>query len=105
MFPIIKRVTSNEMRLTADNAARGREVTQKAFDFVAEETQRAGYLVGDSFSVADLTAASLLAPGVEIEPSPFGYPKPYPPSLDVWWARWRAHRGVAWVRNMFERHR
>jgi glutathione S-transferase len=105
LFPIVRLVMTREMGIDAANAARGRDVTGKALDFVARETGRTGYLVGDSFSVADLTAASLLAPAVEIEPTPFGYPEPYPRALRDWWARWREHPAAPWVRRMFGRHR
>lgn len=105
MFPLIRALMSKEMDITADHAARGRETTRKALDFVAAESARSGYLAGDGFSVADLTAASLLAPTVEMEPSPFGYPSPYPKALRGWWQRWRDHPGTAWVQRMFEHHR
>jgi glutathione S-transferase len=105
MFPLVKVLMSKEMRLTAENAEKARAVTKDAFDFVARESAGSGYLAGDSFSVADLAAASLLAPGVEFERSPFRYPEPYSPVLRKWWARWGDHSGAEWVRTMFARHR
>jgi glutathione S-transferase len=96
---------SREMKITPENAARALEVTRGGFDFVARESAATGYLAGDRFSVADLAAASLLAPGVEMDPSPFAYPKPAPPSLRAWWARWKDHPGTKWVRGIFEKHR
>lgn len=69
------------------------------------ELQRSGYLVGKSFTVADLTAASLLFPLVS--PSEFEYEVP-----DPWPERWRdfqdEHRGrPAWeyVERMYAAHR
>jgi glutathione S-transferase len=105
IFPLVATIMGREMRITPDNAARAREVTRDGFDFVARESAATGYLAGDRFSVADLAAASLLAPGVEIEPSPFAYAKPPSPKLRDWWARWREHPGTRWVRTIFAKHR
>ena len=105
IFPLVASFMGREMKITAENAARARDVTRDGFDFVMREGAATGYLAGDRFSVADLAAASLLGPAVEIEPSPFGYPQPPSPSLRQWWARWREHPGTRWVRGIFEKHR
>jgi glutathione S-transferase len=105
MFPLVKGLMAKEMKINAENAAKGRDTTHDAFDFVIRESARSGYLVGNDFSVADLTAASLLAPAVRFERSPFRSPEPYPPVLRAWWARWSEHPGTAWVRGIFARHR
>ena len=105
IFPLVRVLMAREMKITAENAATALATTRRAFDLVAAESRKTGYLAGDSFSVADLAAASLLAPGVAIEPSPFGYPKPISSSLRAWWDRWRDHPGAAWVSSMYERHR
>jgi glutathione S-transferase len=105
IFPAVKLLMSREMKITPENAARSLEVTRSGLDFVAKESASTGYLVGDRFTVADLAAASLLAPAVEMEPSPFAYPKPYPAPMHAWWARWREHPGTEWVKTMFARHR
>jgi glutathione S-transferase len=105
IFPAVKLLMSREMKITPENAERAIEITRSGFDFVANESAATGYLAGDRFSVADLAAASLLAPCVEMEPSPFSYPKPYPPSMHAWWARWHEHPGTTWVKAMFTRHR
>ena len=77
---------------------------------VAVETLKAsigesGYLVGDRFSVADLTAASLLYPLAQ----PSEYPYPFPPEASKAIARVLApfdgSRAQAWVREIYQRHR
>jgi glutathione S-transferase len=105
IFPVVSLVMRREMKITAENAEAARVATRRGLDFVAEESRATGYLAGDSFSVADLAAASLLAPAVEIDPSPFAYPKPFCSRLRAWWDSWREHPGTAWVRSMYERHR
>jgi glutathione S-transferase len=86
----------------ADAHARVRE----ALDFVAREAgSPEGQLVGDTFTVADLTAASLLAPAVSPAGTPMALPEPHPPVLQAWLALWVDHPGAAWVRAQFRKHR
>ncbi len=82
-----------------------RRKTLEGMDRIESELQPSGYLVGNSFTVADLTAASLLFPLVS--PPQYAYEVP-----DPWPERWREfqdeHRGrPAWeyAERMFERHR
>ena len=74
-------------------------------DIVIKNRGENGYLVGDSFSVADLTAATILNPVALPVEYPVDYPQPYPPELEKWLARWSAHPGTEWVREMYRRHR
>ena len=60
MFPALRPVLRRLMSINAENAARARETTREALDFVVRSAGPEGYLVGNRFSVADLTAASLL---------------------------------------------
>jgi glutathione S-transferase len=46
----------------------------------ARQLQPSGYLVGDRFTIADLTLASLLAPAVAPEQFPYAQPQRGPPA-------------------------
>lgn len=85
----------------ADGIAAGVE----ALDFVAERSARTGYLVGDGFSMADLTAASCLAPIVRPVNSPMASPLPVAGGFAQLMERYSGHPGVAWVRHIYARHR
>jgi glutathione S-transferase len=82
-------------------AARAHAVA--GFERVIAEAGPSGYLVGDAFSVADLTAASILFHLAE--PPEFQY------ALPVWPANVEAFRdslppeSLEWVRGMWRRHR
>jgi hypothetical protein len=52
-----------------------------AFDPIACEMQPSDYLVGDRFSVTDLTAGALLSPIVLPHEHPYRPSEPLPPSL------------------------
>lgn len=61
------------------------------------------YLVGDEFTVADLTAAALLAPAVRPTEGP-KLPEPSP-AYDRFLAPLRERRAFEWVKGIFSRHR
>ena len=88
-----------------DTAELGRRKTLAALDRVSAELQPSGYLVGDSFSIADLTAAALLMPIVwpdEAEYLPRG---PFPESINRWRDSLSGHPAFGWARDMYSRHR
>jgi glutathione S-transferase len=92
--------------IQADDATaeRGREQTVAALDLIEDELE-GDHLIGDRFSVADLTAAALLCPLVA--PPEFAYEWPA-----VWPDEWEEFRrsladrpGYQWVQEMFRRYR
>ena len=70
-------------------------------------THERGYLVGESFTVADLTAASILAPVVM--PPEFPYIKLHPDERTAQSRRFRDslkdRPGFKWVEDMYARRR
>jgi glutathione S-transferase len=85
-------------------AAAAKEKVVRGFDRLERELGDRDYLVGDRFSVADLTAAALLYPVVLPPEGPFKM-EPLPEG----WRRFRetlaARPGFEWVEEMFARHR
>jgi glutathione S-transferase len=72
-------------------------------DRLIAEVQPSGYLVGDAFSVADLTAASILYPLVQ--PPEFQYTvPPFPAAVEEFVATMPAE-ATDWVRRMWREHR
>lgn len=105
-FPLARGLIARGNGVTdPDNVARAFETTIRTLDEVAEQTRATGYLCGDSFTVADLTAASLLAPLVELDHPDMMRPKPVPAALTVFYTRWHDHPAVAWVRGQYAAHR
>lgn len=103
-FPLVGRVMRSKMRINPENAAAAREITREAFDFVAEAPGDTGYLVGDCFTVADLTCSALLMPCVSVVE--WGGPEDaLTEKCNAWLARWADHPGSEWVREMYRRHR
>jgi glutathione S-transferase len=90
-----------------DEAAHvARDKTAAALDRIEAELQPSGYLVGDRFSVADLTAAALLFRLVRPpEAGPYLVPPPVPPAVERFRAEASGRRAFEWVREMYRRHR
>lgn len=104
-FPLLRVAMRKSMQLEPSRRDASLAVVRKALDFVVEHAGPQGFLVGDRFSVADLTAASLLqmvAFPPELRP---GLPEPRAPVIDAWLARWADHPGTRWVAAIYRDHR
>jgi glutathione S-transferase len=75
-----------------------------AMDRIEAELQPSGYLVGDRFSVADLTAAALFTPLIAPPNRPY-LPPTFPPVLQSLREELTARPGGVWIHEMYERHR
>ncbi len=89
-------------RFYAEDAERSRTKVSQALDRIVAEQGTDGYLVDGRFSVADLTAASLLYPLAW--PPELQYAYPAPPDSAVMRSL-AEHPGVAWIAEMYRRHR
>lgn len=104
-FPLTRVVMRRMMRLGESIREPSLATVRKALDLVAEKGGARGFLVGDRFSLADLTAASLLVPVCFPPELQTGLPQPHPPAIAAWLARWADHPGTKWVQAMFREHR
>lgn len=100
--PLIKKGNGITGQEAIDNAF---AATEEALKFVAENVGPEGYLAGDRFSYADLTAAALLAP-ISNPPHPdMARPQPVPAPIARLLERWQERPAIAWVQEMYRRHR
>jgi len=88
----------------ADSASLARTRIEQAFDRLDSELGAGGYLVGDEFSVADLTAASILYPLVRPPEGP-RIPFDLAPPLEEFRRSFAGRPGYRHVEEMFRRHR
>jgi glutathione S-transferase len=87
-----------------DAAELARTRISAAFDRLEAELGDRQYLVGDSFTVADLSAAALLYPLVMPPEGPLR-PARMPQPMEDFSARFAERPGYRWIQQMFARHR
>ena len=102
--PVAKRAVRLDYGISADRAITARAALLGAMDRVEAELQPSGYLVGDGFSVADLTAAALFTPLLNPPQRPY-LPAGAAPAVVELREELLARPGGAWVRDMYARHR
>jgi glutathione S-transferase len=69
------------------------------------EESEGEYLVGDRFSVADLTAASILYPMIRPAEGPVPLDSPSPPAFERFRESFADRPGFIWLEEMYRRHR
>jgi glutathione S-transferase len=82
-----------------------RAVVMDALERIARELRPSGYLVGDAFSVTDLTAAALLSP--LLQPPGIQYPLTValPDNLRPYRDEVTRHPAAQWATEIYRRHR
>jgi glutathione S-transferase len=107
LFPIVNRAVRAKYKITPEETARSRQVVEAALDRIESELGPSGYLVGDSFSVADLTAAAILSP--LFMPPEFPYHQlggdRLPEELRSWREQLTQRRAYEYALDMYARHR
>lgn len=102
VFPVAWRYMNQRYDFTQEASERSRGALTAALDRIDSERDGGEYLVGNRFTVADLTAAALLFPLAWPPELQYEYPEP-PPSefLDSL----HDHPAVTWIRDIYRRHR
>ena len=92
-------------RISENNLEHDRIIVAAALDRIEHERQNRAYLVGEAFSVADLTAAALL--GVLLQPPEIQYPLQV--ALPLYLKDYRAtllrHPAAQWAAGIYRLHR
>lgn len=89
----------------ANGAELARAKVFAALDRLEAELGDKEYLVGDRFSVADLTAASLFYPLALPDEGPLNADSPLAQGFEEFRAPLEQRRGIQWIKEMFRRHR
>jgi glutathione S-transferase len=107
LSPVLAPVVKWRWEVHPERVAQSRAVVRAALHKVEAEAGPGGYLVGDSFSVADLRAASIL--GLIVVPPEFPYIKLHPDERAAQFRECRAslkdRPGFKWVEDMYARLR
>lgn len=92
--------------ITGDaSVADGTAALEEALAFAAERSAATGYMVGDAFSLADVTVASTLATVARPPDSPMAAPRPVAPRYRALVERFASHPGTQWTHRIYAKHR
>jgi glutathione S-transferase len=101
--PLVGRAIGGKHHVNPVTAVEGLARTRAMLDRIAKEVGPSGYMVGGTFTVADLTAAGLcfpLAPEPYLRPVHLAAPQLFEVREEL-----AGHPAVAYVAEMYERHR
>jgi glutathione S-transferase len=102
-LPLVGRAVGGKHHVNPQTAVEGLACTRAMLDRIAAEVGPSGYMVGDTFSVADLTAAGLCFP---LAPAPYLRPVHFAArQLLELRDELAGHPAVVYVAEMYERHR
>jgi glutathione S-transferase len=104
-LPAMWPLMSINMGLGADAIERARSRLPGHFAHLEAEIGASGYLVGDTFTIADLAAAAVMT--AIIRPPQFSYPlpEPWPDELTHLRDAYAPRPGFKWVCEIYARHR
>ena len=105
MTPLIGVIMRRQMNINPASAEAARGKTLAAMDRLESELRPSGYLVGERFTVADLTAAALLSPLVRPPEFPYKAAIPLPePFLKITESA-STHPAFGWTLQTYRQHR
>jgi glutathione S-transferase len=84
---------------------RANRLVDENMESIRKLTFKKRYLAGEAFSIADLTAAAMLAPLIDPPHPDMRNPVPMPKALAELTEKWRDHPAGRWALEMYERHR
>jgi glutathione S-transferase len=105
LFPAFRAFYQSRHGIGRTTIAAAPAQVREGFDRIAAEVGPSGYLVGDGFSVADLTAAALLAPIVLPVEHAYRPSEPLPAPVRELRSAFAGHPGFRWVADVYRRHR
>jgi glutathione S-transferase len=105
VYPLMRPLFVVNMGMRASELAAARRRMCSHFDRLAAEIGPSGYLVGDRFGVADLSAAAVMTAIVRPPELPYSLPEPWPPGLVELRAAIADHPACRWVLRMYAAHR
>ncbi len=104
-YPLLRRAVAGAVDARDSDAEPARRKTVAALDRLEAELGEGSYLVGDTFTVADLTAAALFFPLVWPPQFQYDAPTVIPDEWEEFVAPLAERPGYLWVEEMFRRHR
>lgn len=105
LFPLARPIFRANLGADRRRLARARDRLTGHFDRLEAEIGPSGYLVGERFGVADLSAASVMTAILRPPEFPYPLPDPWPRALTELRSSLSHRKGFRWVLDMYARHR
>jgi glutathione S-transferase len=105
LSPLFGAIMKRQMNINPASAEVARGKTMAAMDRLAKELRPSGYLVGDRFTIADLTAAALLSPLVRPPEFPYKAALALPEPLAKIRDSLSTHPAYRWTLQAYAQHR
>jgi glutathione S-transferase len=105
-YPAMRWVFRQKLQIKPERVARARQRIGEAIDWLdGQLADGRRFLIGDALTVADITAASLLAP-LACPPQHPVYGEPaYREGMKAAVQTWQDRPAIAWVRALYDTHR
>ncbi len=104
-FGVTKLAMRRAMSVNETAVEESKRKVAAGLDRIEAELGDGDYLVGDRFSVADLTASALFFPLTQPPEFQYDYAAPMAPGLRRYTDEISDRRAIAWTREMWSRHR
>jgi glutathione S-transferase len=99
------RIAGAAASALAGSTRRRRDTIAEVLDEIEARIEDHDYLVGREFSVADLTAASLLTPIMEVAEYPYTPESGFPSSVESLREEYASRPAIRWAKSVYRRHR
>src|SRR5262249_38917787 len=105
LLPVFPAYYRMRHKIRDANLEAERSTVGAALDRIERQRDGRPYLVGDTFTVADLTAAALLAAALELPGVQYPTTSESPPSIQASRAELLGHPAVRWAAGIYRSHR
>jgi glutathione S-transferase len=105
LFPLTRPLFRRNMGVDPIQLDQARARLPEFLARLESEIGPSGYLVGDRFSVADLTAAAVMTALLRPPEFPYPLPEPWPPALVELRESIAEHAASRWIMELYRRHR
>lgn len=105
LFPFMRPLFRHNMGMAVKELEAARKRMPSHFNRLESEIGPSGYLVGDRFGIADLTAAAVMTAIIRPPQFPYPLPEPWPAELVELRESVATHPAFRWVLDIYARHR
>ena len=104
-FWAVNLIMKTTMAITTKKALASEKVVEEGLTWLEANINEHGFLVGDQFTAADLTAATVLGVVCLADNTPAEPAKPLSAEVSAWKERWADRPAVAWANQIYANHR